>query len=202
MSTKKSWEKFLNPESLRLGIENIAFFICVFEMFKDAVIDKPKTMYADVNSISFVNGRLDFGLSDVYKTNVKDKSNNIAEASLLWLMGAGAISNADIEKYHQIRRYRNKVIHEMAYVLTSSDEDFRSDLFEDLINLYVKIEKWWFFNFEVEIDPAIFPEDIDPEEVIPGSILLVQLMSEILTNPEPENAFYYNAFKNLWTESE
>ncbi len=66
---------------------------------------------------------------------------------------------------------------------------------EGYIILLTKIEKWWFVNFELSIDPDMLPEGANPDEVIPGPIWSLQLMLDISLGNEPEEGYYYTAFK-------
>ena len=70
--------------------------------------------------------------------------------------------------------------------------------FQALLALLLKIEKWWFINFEAAINPEMFPKDSDPNDVIPGVILTFQLMLDIALGNEPEGeGYYYNVVNKL-----
>jgi hypothetical protein len=50
-------------------------------------------------------------------------------------------------------------------------------------------------NFELSINPDMFPEGANPDEVILGPIWSLQLMLDIALGNEPEEGYYYKAFK-------
>lgn len=190
MSTStESWEKFLHPETLKNNLIAISLFITAFEMFKDKVIEKPE--------IFFSNGFDEKGLiiSDRYKTEVLVRSKSKLYASLLWLKEMGALEQTDIVIFDLIRQHRNEVAHEPIEFLATAKRDFDPSKFRELTMLLSKIEKWWFMNFELSIDPDMLPEGTNPDEVISGPIWSLQLMLDIAMGNEPEEGYYYNAFK-------
>lgn len=184
----ESWEKFLNPETLRGNLIEIALFISAFEMFKDRVIEKPEYFFSD----SFdKNGPI---LSKKYKVEVLSRSKNKLFASLLWFKDMEAIDESDMQIFDSIRMHRNELTHEMVSFLTDSKKALNVGLFQSLIALLTKIEKWWFEHFELGIDPEMLPEGANPKDVIPGPIWSLQLMLDIALGNEPEEGYYFNEF--------
>jgi hypothetical protein len=194
---QKSWEKFLNPDSLRSNIKLISIFICFFEMFKDGMIDKPRMLFANIESFDVEQGKIVYEVSDGYKKEVLSKSKYLDEATLFWFKENEAIDDVDIEKYHKIRKYRNDLTHNMIEFLTLHDKEFDENTLNDLIDLYSKIEKWWFKYFELSVQPEILPDGTDPDEVIPGPMLTIRLMLEIALGAEPTEGFYYKEFMKV-----
>ncbi len=185
----KLWEKFLNPETLKNNLIAISLFVTAFEMFKDRVIEKPEGFFTN----GFSEGSLI--VDEQYKTDVLALSKSKIYASLLWLKKMGAIEQTDIAIFDAIRKHRNEVAHEPMEFLANAKRNFDSSKFRDLITLLEKIEKWWFVNFELSIDPDILPEGANPDEVISGPIWSLQLMLDIALGNEPQEGFYYKAFK-------
>lgn len=185
----ESWEKFLNPETLKGNLIAISLFITSFEMFKDRVIEKPETF--------FTNGFKEDGLiiDEEYKTEVLSLSKSKLYASLLWFKKMEAIDQSDIDTFDLIRQHRNDVAHQPMEFLATAHRNFDTSKFEDLVTLFTKIEKWWFINFELAIDPDMLPEGTNPDEVMFGPIWSLQLMLDIALGNEPEEGYYYKAFK-------
>lgn len=187
--TNKSWEKFLNPEALKGNLIAISLFITAFEYFKENIIAKPEAFFTDSFDESGKN------LDAKYSTDVLSKSKSKIFASLLWLKEVGAIEQSDIEIFDSIRRHRNEVAHEPMDFLANSERNLDVSMFQRLIELLIKIEKWWFINFELAIDPDMLPEGANPDDVIAGPVWSLQLMLDIALGNEPESGHYYNAFK-------
>ena len=186
--SRKSWEKFLHPESLRGNLIAISLFISAFEMFKDQIIEKPKTFFSDGFD---QNGLI---INDRYKSEVLSKSKSPLYASLLWFKEMEAIDDEDIEIFDGIRKHRNEVTHEIISFISDAKKNLDIEKFQELAALLSKIEKWWLVNFEMAIDPDMVPEDVNLDEVIPGPIWSLQLMLDIALGNEPEDGYYYNEF--------
>jgi hypothetical protein len=184
-----SWEKFLNPVTLRANLIHISLFIAAFEMFKARVIEKPETFF----STGFDQNGLVIG--DEYKSQVLSKSKSQLYASLLWLKEMEAVDDADIDIFDAIRQHRNEIVHKLLEFLSDDKRDLDVGKFEDLVGLLSKIERWWLVNFELAIDPEMMPEDANVDDVIPGPILSLRLMLDVALGGEPEEGYYYNAYK-------
>lgn len=167
-------------------------------MFKDQMIEKPKSLFANIERFSLDNGKITYDVSEDYRREVLSKSKYIDEATLLWLKENGGIDDFDIDTYHNIRKYRNDLTHNMVSYLTLHDKEFDNEKLNDLINLYNKIEKWWFQYFELSLQPELLPDGADPDDVIPGSVLTIRLMLEIVLGAEPREGFYYNEFMKIF----
>jgi len=187
--TEQSWKKFLHPETLKGNLVAVSLFITSFEMFKDAVVQKPKTFFT--NGFD-KNGPI---VGEEYKTEVLSKSKSPLYASLLWFKEMGAINNSDIEAFNTIRKHRNELAHEILEFITNANKNLDTTIFQTLIQLLSKIEKWWFVNFELAINPDIAEDDVNLDEVIPGPIWSLQLMLDIALGNEPEEGYYYKAFE-------
>lgn len=159
-------------------------------MFKDRVIEKPE--------IFFSNGFDQDGLilDESYKLEVLSKNKSRLYASLLWFKEMGAVEDADIEAFDAIRIHRNEVTHEILDFLSNAKRNLDVTKFENLISLLDKIEKWWLVYFEMAINPDMVPEKGNVDDVIPGPMLSLRLMLDIALGNEPEEGYYYNAFKN------
>lgn len=189
VNSNASWEKFLNPKTLKNNLLTISLFITAFENFKESVICKPVTFFCDgFNENGYI-------IDEKYKTEVLSLSKSKLYASLLWLQTLEAIDQQDIVKFDAIKRHRNEVAHETMQFLADADKNFDVTKFTDLIALLTKIEKWWFLNFEVSIDPDMLPKGANAEDVVPGAIWSLQLMLDIALGNEPEEGYYYDAYK-------
>lgn len=192
---RESWEKFLNPETLKGNLIAISLFITSFEMFKDRVIEKPESF--------FTNGFKKDALivDEEYKTEVLALSKSKLYASLLWFKKMEAIDQSDIENFDSIRKHRNEVAHQPMEFLATANRNFDASKFADLVTIFAKIEKWWFINFELAIDPDMLPEGTNPDEVMIGPIWSLQLMLDIALGNEPEEGYYYKEFMQAKTNN-
>jgi len=107
----EKWLKFLDPENLKDRLIFSAFYIATFESFKDYIVDEVKFFF---NS-GFTNG--EFTFSERYKTEVLSKDKSIMKATLLFLKYFGTIEENDIDIFNELRKYRNKLSHELIDLL-------------------------------------------------------------------------------------
>lgn len=185
---KASWERALHPETLKTNIITASIFSMAFEMLKSSIIEKIEGF--------FTNGFDENGMivSPEYKEKVLTLNRSPLYASLKWLQDMEAIDDKDLERFEHIKRCRNTLAHEML-TFASSGVDFDvAEAFEEMIGLLRKIEIWWFENLEMAIDPEVYPEDLDLDQVIPGPVWSLQMLIDVALGPEEEARKYYDHF--------
>ncbi|EJE4556939.1 MULTISPECIES: hypothetical protein [Vibrionaceae] len=185
---KASWERFLNPVSLKNNIITASVHSMAFEMLKSSIEDKIREF--------FTNGFDENGplVSDDYKLKVLKLNRSRTYASLLWLKQHDAIDDADIEVYERIKRHRNELTHEL-FKFASQGCDFDvAKSFDDMVGLLRKIEIWWFVNLEMAIDPESYPADLDLDEVVPGRLWSLQMLISTALGSEEDAMKFYNEF--------
>ena len=123
-----------------------------------------------------------------FREKYKDKKDKKTYASLDWLIDVGAISEADVKKYDEVRSFRNEIAHEMINLMsvkTTENLEKMNLHFVTMLELLRKIETFWILNVEVPCNPDFDGKDISAEDVIPGPIIAMQmLMNEALEQSE------------------
>ncbi len=148
----KDWEKFLNPLSIQSTLNLAAIYLAAYEILKWVIIDKIKAF-------------LTFGDDErKYKNALKkhDKK-DIFKASCLWLKEGGALSENDIKNILSIRKHRNDIAHELPKFLADSAFEVKKDYFDEIRELLIKIEVWWFKEVEMSTDPDL--REVDRESI-------------------------------------
>ena len=110
-----------------------------------------------------------------------------------------AIDDGDMTSFYTIRAHRNEVVHEMFAFMADSNRDIDDELFEQLITIYQKIEKWWVINVEFAIDPDIDMDSVDIDSVVPGPILGLQLLLDISLGRELKEGYYKEMYEKAKT---
>ena len=194
---KEKWKNFLNPAILKPNLIIYSIFITVFEILKQQVVERIKYFYVD----GFIGNKLI--INENYNKEVLSRHKKTLYASLDWHLEKGIISKEDIELFHELRKQRNKLAHEMTTVIFEGNNDSIIVNLERMINLLKKIELWWIVNVEIPTDPNINTDidDMDIEHIIPGSIMIIQLLLEIALNEGEEAKKYYDIYQ-LLTEEE
>jgi len=183
------WIDFLDPNKLKENLISISFFVASYESFKDYITEKVKFFFCsgfDEDGYIF---------SKNYEIEVLNKDKNKLNASLLWLKEIGAINKSDYEKFHEVRKYRNKITHEMMNVLFEGLNENFSDYLSKLLDLRIKIEKWWILNIEIPTNPDFDATNkISEDDIVTSSQILNQIMLDIISGDEKTANFYKEEF--------
>lgn len=186
--TNHSWERFLNPESLRANLIVGSLFITAFEMLKDSMIDHIKSFF----STGFNQSGLIIG--EKYKTEVLSLNRSPLYASMEWLKKMSVIDDNDIKEFEKIKKCRNELAHEFANYLSTGPVIDPLPIFPSMIELLSKIEKWWIINVEIPTNPDMDGKEIEEEDIIPGPIMTMRLLIDIALGSEEESKYYFNEF--------
>ncbi|WP_409500057.1 hypothetical protein ACJ7Z2_08940 [Mannheimia glucosida] len=188
----KNWEKFLSSKELKGNLISISLFITTFELFKKRIIDMPVEFFSN----GFDKDKGWILSQEEYEKNILIKNKNYLYGSLLWFKELNAIDQKDIDEFDKIRKHRNELAHDPFSFISESEKNLDVEKFSNLIDLLIKIEKWWFINFECEITPDIYTKSLKLDEVITPSQWQLKLLFDIALGNEPEENFYLNHFIN------
>lgn len=184
------WLKFLDPENLKDNLMFSSLYIASFEAFKDYVVDEVKFFF----NTGFSEG--EFTFSEEYISKVKALDKSILKATLLWLKDLEAIDEKDIEVFEELRKYRNKLSHELMTLLFEGLPQELPEKFAQMIALRVKIEKWWILNIEIPTNPDLDGNpEIKEEDIMTSSQIFNRLVFDMLSGDEKQASYYHNEFK-------
>src|ERR1700679_2137356 len=107
----EKWANFLNPDNLKGNLMNCSLYIAVFESFNDYVVEEVRMFFNN----GFKDG--EFTFSPSYTTDVLNRNRSPLIATLMWLQEQGAISDNDLALFEKLKKYRNKLAHEMIELL-------------------------------------------------------------------------------------
>jgi hypothetical protein len=191
---KGKWKTFLNPDILKPSLIIYSIFITVFEILKQQVVERIKYLYVN----GFVGDKLI--INEKYNKEVLSRHKSALYASLDWHLEKGIISKEDIELFHELRKQRNKLAHEMTTVIFEGNNDSIIVNLKKMINLLKKIELWWIVNVEIPTEPDINIDDVDIDQIIPGNIMMIELLLEIALNEGEEAKKYYDIYLSMTHE--
>jgi len=127
-----------------------------------------------------------------------DPNKNTLKAILIWYRNMGAITDEDVNELNRQKQLRDELAHNpQGYIGGSSNLNLH-DRFTSLVNLFRKIEVWWVMNVEIYTDPDITPEYVNEDSILPGSIMLIQIMLDIALGNEDEANYYYRRLFEDW----
>lgn len=172
------WINILDEDNLKPNVNFAAMFVLNFECLKDYIIDQIRDFYSD--EIDFEYGKILYYESKEYKDKVRILDKNIENASLKWLIEAGAITQEDFDYYQKIRRRRNDITHEFLKNLIEGFSEEDIDLFNKIISIYTKIDKWWINEIEIPIAGEDVPSDYNRENVFGNQAIVLSAINDIV----------------------
>lgn len=187
---KEKWLRFLEPDNLKDNLIFSSLYIASFESFKDYVVEEVRFFF----NTGFSGDNFTF--SEKYNSEVLSRDKNVLNATLYWLKDLGAIEDNDIKVYNELRRYRNKLSHELMDLLFEGLPKELPEKFIQIITLRVKIEKWWILNIEIPTNPDFgVSMDMPEKEIITSSQMFNQIILDMLSGDEKKANFYVNELK-------
>lgn len=187
---EREWENILNPQLLKTNLIAASLYITAFETLKGRIIDRLKDFFLEWDE----NGNLK--PSNEYKTEVLDRNRNVLYASLLWHVDMEVINLKDLESFERIKSYRNLLAHELpSFIVRGVTSEYELN-FSEMITLLSKIETWWIANFEIPVNADFDGVEIDTDSIIPGSVLMLNLMLKLALGSDEEALELYNSIRD------
>ena len=162
----------------------VALFITVYELLEDTIISRPKDFYTVLEFNERAQKKYKEKVLSLYDKDVIPDiltKNKELISSLIWFKRNGAIDDKDIKIFTDSRTLRNKVTHEMLYMIADGGKQLELP-FALMYALFCKIEKWWILEIEVPTSGELPPDDIDQEGVMSGHMLVLETIMDILAN--------------------
>jgi hypothetical protein len=169
------YEKFFDPKRLRQNLLLGALYLATFEILKLIVIGELMSFFArpgdyDQDGKPVRSARYK---SELSKHGFKQHRDEY-KAACLWLKHMEAVDDAEYARLLEIRDHRNQIAHELPYVLLNAKLEVNLGLLVEARNFIHKLDRWWFENFEMTINPEEFEgKTIDELDVSTGRMLIV-----------------------------
>ena len=179
MSAKENWEKFLTPGVMHERLVSASLYITAFELLNESIIGRLRSFYM----VGFdENGDV---IGEKYETAVLTRNKSPLYASLNWLFENDVIDENDLQTFEQLKATRNSLAHELPSLVIGGADFKHVERFQELVRLLRKIEVWWVINLEIPVNPDFDRnEEIDEEGIVPGPILMIQMMLEVISGNE------------------
>ena len=184
-------ERICDKESLQVQLSFMALFIGMFEFMKDTLISRVESFLCS-NMTQNEDGEWVYIHNETYKNEiekrfvdgkiVKDRLRN----TVLWFKDANAISDDDYKLFRKLRDKRNSYAHKMAqHVWDGLPEQDAKGLL-DLLDLYIKLDKWWINEIEIPISGEIEPGSYDEDSVESMALITFKMMINTLFGGKSE----------------
>ena len=177
-SPSEKWEMLLTPAVMQEKLVSASLYIAAYDLLKESIVGRIRSFYM----VGFdENGEI---VDEKYEKTVAARNKSILYASLDWLRENGVVEESDCEVFERIRKTRNLLAHELLAIVTASKESDHIERFEELVSLLKKIEVWWVVNVEIPVNPDFDGKEIDEKGIVPGPVLMLQMMLEVASGNE------------------
>lgn len=189
------WQDFLNPDVVRRRFVKVGLYLVAHEILVASIKEPLLEFFA--NKWSETKG---WHFSDEYRREVlaldpKGKDDSL-RGSINWLEKMGGIDAADLKTFAELTNARNTFAHELRNVISAGETPDFEKLFPKIVYLVTKIDRWWVINVEIAIDDQCAHAEVNPQDVTPGTTLLLQILEQVALG-EGETAWeLYRAFTN------
>lgn len=192
------WKNILDEDILKTNINFAAIFVLNYECPKDFIISKIRGFYSE--KILFKNGKMVYKESQQYKEEVRQLDENIENASLKWFMQQGAITQENCEMYDKIRKRRNDIVHELLKNLGNGFSEYDNELFNKMVSIYTKMDRWWINEIEIPTSAEKIPNDYDRDDVYGGEQLILSIINSVILENKGDE--YKKILKKIWKSVE
>ncbi|KRA33477.1 hypothetical protein ASD68_10855 [Rhodanobacter sp. Root627] len=169
----RRWEELLDPEITRERLISASLYIAAFEILKQSICDRIRDFYC----FGFgVGGDL---IDPKYQAEVLSRNRSRLYASLSWLQENDVLEQSDIESFERVKATRNALAHNLQGLVFGELPSTHVQLFPELVKLIRKIETWWVVNVEIPTNPDYDGQEVLEEHVVPGPVIMLQLMQEV-----------------------
>lgn len=188
-----SWDRFLNPETLKQSLIEASVFLTAYEMFRQSVIENLRSFFSD----GFTDGK--WVPSASYKSKVLDLyPRDVFHASCIWFQQSGAIDQSDLDTIQRIRDHRNALAHELPKFISSVDHGVEGQLLAALFAIVTKVDRWWIAEVEIPTNPDFDnadPDSIAHDKIQSGNMIMMQLILSVFFGDESYMADIYKQFR-------
>lgn len=177
----RSWEKLANPQVLQHNLIVASLYLVAFELLQTSIVDRPGAFFASEVKLTD-SGRIKGKPTARYTANVLSLDpKHPFNASCLWLVSMGAISEDERLQIEAIRRHRNEVAHELPIFVVEADRVIDLGRLEQIRALLLKIERWWVLEVDVPTNPDFDGQTITAEDISPGPVLFLDFIIHTAT---------------------
>lgn len=178
---------------MRGTLISAGLFLVAYEVLRSSIIDHPLEFFATTWTAKGPKPSEKYN-REVRALDPKGK-NDPLRGSLAWLVKAGALSSDDLNAFEQITNARNSAAHELSSLLAGRKPHDYLALYPMLVLLIEKVERWWIINVEVPTDPDWATQNINEKDVIPGPVLMMQILSDVAAGDSDQAWQWLEAFK-------
>ncbi len=187
-----SWEKFLNPDSLKQNLLQGGLYLAAFEMLKGSLMGRPRDFFSDKMVAE------DSPASPEYTQHVLALHKHPYMASALWWRNQGAISDDDLKTLSRIREHRDQIAHNMPQMISTAAHSINLELLNATKAMLGKIDNWWIQNIEAGTDPDTYRQFSAEEmaEAASMSFIFLSMMIPLVSGDDSQ----FRTLYSMWCD--
>ena len=195
-ANREAWADFLNPEVIRNTFVSAGLFLVAHEMLLDSIKRHPLDFFANRWTQEGPEE------SEKYRKEVlgldPKGANDPVRGSIAWLRRMGALDAGDELAIKRVTDERNRLAHELSGMIHGTKPRNFVEHYPTLVGLVSKVEKWWIINVEMATDPDFDGQDVDLDQIVPGVILSLELLSQVALGEGEEAWEFHRWFVQEW----
>jgi len=167
------YEKFFDPKRLRQNLLLGALYLATFEMLRTIIINDLISFFAfgdhdqDGKPLRTERYRAELAKHDFKQHRDEYK------AACLWLKDIEAVDDEEYARLLEIRAHRNQIAHELPAVLLDAKLEVNVELLVKARNFIHKLDRWWFENVEMDINPDLQGKTLDELDFVSGRMAVI-----------------------------
>jgi|ERR1035437_9165604 hypothetical protein len=186
-----NYKRLLNPDELRSSLLAASLFVMAFETLKEQVVEHIHMLHWS----GFDESGWKYDEAE-YQRDVLSLHKNPFRASLLRFQKFNAIDDADLRRIEELTILRNRLVHDLWDALSADQPLEWAQRFSDLVDVLRKVEVWWLVNYELEGNPELEGKVIDEDAIVPGSVMMLRILSDVALASDDEAWALYNSVFN------
>jgi hypothetical protein len=185
---QRDYEALLNPDELRSSLIAVSLFVLAYESFRSRVIEHVRMLYW--RGIDESGHKYD---EEEYRRDILTRNRSPFRASLDWFREMGALDVADLKAVETLTQARNRLAHELMDLIGTRELAPELAQFDELARIYRKVEVWQIVNLELATDPEWVDKEINEAEIVPGPMLMMQILTDVALGKTEDAWQYYKA---------
>jgi hypothetical protein len=162
MVTRDALEKKLAVSSVRSALQRAGMFLVGWELLKGDIEDGVRQLFETKPG----------AVNPEYEREVLSRHRYRLQASALWLVEQGALTQAQCHRIEELRNHRNEIAHELAKLLIDPTSDIDVKLLEEMGTM-LRAVGTFFGRITVQCDPTLGSGQVEDEEIRSGASLLM-----------------------------
>ena len=159
----------LQPNAIQRCLMRAGLFLTGYELLKSEIQGKVKALFVFPSSGSEAEDIRDYEA----KVLILDKSE--FRACCMWLLQAGAISDAQLQAIYDIRDLRNKIAHELPSFIIDQSYEIPRGVLENMELILSLLGQFW-GRIEIDTNPDFDSQIIHDQDIHSGPSMLMGLV--------------------------